>query len=138
MRTSLLLPVVALLSLFNFIDLFAQTNSRLNPRARSEGSQYYISGQAASVAPSVVGSVNPAPNSTGVSNQPTITVSFLRAIDPATITQANVFVHGALSEYHNSLVSYDSLSRLATITPNTKFFPGERVSFTIVRPLTRA
>jgi hypothetical protein len=66
-----------------------------------------------------VKSTNPASSATNVSVSSPVTITFSEAMDPATITNANLKVVDALLSSVSGTVAYDSASNTATFTPSS-------------------
>lgn len=81
--------------------------------------------------PSVI-SFTPARNSFNAALA-TISVSFDRDVDPATLNNNTIRIHGSLSGLHPFTSSYSSTARTVTLTPLNAFKPGEEVFVTLTR-----
>jgi len=69
-------------------------------------------------APTVT-STFPANGATGVIQQPTVTATFSKAIDPATVTTSNFQLQAGTNPPVSATVSYDANTNTAKLTPNT-------------------
>ena len=67
-----------------------------------------------------------------------IHADFDQDLDPATITDAAVRVHGRLSGLHAGSVSYDPGLRRLTFVPSVPFHPGEVITASFTRSLKAA
>ncbi len=90
-------------------------------------SQVFLAGVALSQVP-VVDSVSPAQNELNVAPNTGIAARFSEDIDQATIDSSTFLVCGEFSGSHRGSISYDDLSRTATLDPYHDFAAGEQVT----------
>ena len=85
-------------------------------------------------APSLV-SFTPTANANNVARGTTITVTFDKNINPATLTDSSCVITGSLSGRHAKTFQYNASTFTATITPAASFKSGDVVWITLTRAL---
>ncbi len=85
--------------------------------------------------PSVV-STSPLSGATGVSRSPSITATFSRSLDPATVTNSSVTLTGPGSSTVASTVSYNDSTRTVTLTPNSQLAGSTAYTVTVSTAVT--
>ena len=75
-----------------------------------------------------VASVLPQQNQLDVAMSSSISVTFDVGMNPATLTSSSFVVHASISGSHSGSISYNSLTRTATLAPSTPFLTGEVVT----------
>ncbi|MBS4027063.1 MAG: VCBS repeat-containing protein [Ignavibacteriales bacterium] len=80
----------------------------------------------------------PSQNALNIPRATNIEVTFSSDINPQTLTNSSIRIHGSQSGLHTSSMSYNSLERKATINPNEDFTVGEVVSVSLTSGITIA
>src|SRR5439155_124642 len=86
---------------------------------------------AAPAGPPTVSSTSPASGATGVSVTAPIKATFSRAMDPTTITSASFSLAPSGGSAIGAVVSYDSTTNTATLTPSAALAVGTTYTATI-------
>jgi len=79
----------------------------------------YTATYGADTTPPTVTSTFPANAATGIVQQPTVTATFSKAIDPATVTSSNFQLQAGTNPPVSATVSYDASTNTAKLTPST-------------------
>jgi len=83
-------------------------------------------------AQSWIDQVSPSQNVLNVDRATTITITFTADIEPTTLTDSTIIVHGSFSGRHRSHnIMYDIILRTATFEPDNIFYVGEVVNITL-------
>jgi hypothetical protein len=85
-----------------------------------------------------VQSISPTRNALNVARNTNISITFDRAVDPATFTPQNFHVFGRWSAGKPGPVSFSPDNRTVTLNPNNDFFAGEAVTVYMSRNLRAA
>ena len=75
------------------------------------------------VPPATVTSTSPANGATDVARKPSVTATFSRSMDPASVNASNILLTAADGSTVASTVSYDAGSNTATLVPNALLAP---------------
>lgn len=89
------------------------------PTSTYNSSNYFVDGVVSTTLPFVVSSTSPSAGATGVSTSSSVSVTFLRAADPTTLTSSTFTVADAGGNAVSGSVSYNSGSNTATFTPSS-------------------
>ena len=91
------------------------------------------------LAQSWVASVNPLQYQLNVPENSEILISFNQDIEPASLSNETIRVHGSLSgRFQSSDITYDNNTRTATFSPDREFKPGEIVHISVTKEVRNA
>ncbi len=91
----------------------------------------FTTGSAPAITPPTVILTSPVCGATGVALNKTVNATFSEAMDPLTITTANVLLAGPGTTAVTGTVAYDAINDIATFTPLSNLQSGTLYTFTI-------